>query len=84
MLSISYSEIAKNRKSIAYTGSAKAVGAQRYSYSEKEKPMVIQLAFNTLATFNLQASPAIIEFVRETAVSFLDDDDPYAPSENSC
>jgi FKBP12-rapamycin complex-associated protein len=45
-----------------------------------EKSAAIQLALETLGTFNLQEK-LLIDFVREVVVSFLDDDSPYvAPS----
>ena len=44
-----------------------------------ERNAAIQLALETLGTFNLQEK-LLIEFVREVVVGFLDDDSPYAPS----
>ncbi|KAL6045690.1 Serine/threonine-protein kinase TOR, partial [Balamuthia mandrillaris] len=43
-------------------------------YQEKPKAAIIQLALYTLGSFNLQEK-LLIDFVRETVVGFLDDDD---------
>jgi hypothetical protein len=50
--------------------------SMRYVYSDKEKAAAILLALRTLATFNIEASLPIIEFVKESVVGYLDDDDP--------
>jgi hypothetical protein len=44
-----------------------------------ERNAAIQLALETLGTFNLQEK-LLVEFVREVVVGFLDDDSPYALS----
>jgi hypothetical protein len=48
----------------------------------QDKP--IQLALETLATFNLQINMYnVAEFIREIVVSFLDDDESYVVSETN-
>ena len=41
-----------------------------------DKSAAIQLALRTLGSFNLQEK-LLTEFVRETVVGYLDDEDPY-------